>query len=93
MAVLAVLCALATAMCVGYYFGRRAHSTRPTWKKRTSRAALGGLVLSLLVLITARRVQHSLRGGRVFRDVLGIWGLSSVAPLEFLRGSVARMRS
>ncbi|OBI47983.1 hypothetical protein A5706_27970 [Mycobacterium sp. E796] len=56
MAVLALLCALATATCFGYYLGRRAGSRPPTWKQRTSRVALGRLAISLLVAMTARRV-------------------------------------
>lgn len=56
MTVLAGIAALAVAMCVGYCLGRRAGSTPPTWKRRTSRVALGRMAINLLVLITARRV-------------------------------------
>lgn len=89
MAVFALVCALATATLIGYYFGRRAGSSRSSWKKRTSRIALGRLAMSLLVLMTARRVRHGFRAERV----LGVWRLRTIAPLDVLRGGVARMRS
>jgi hypothetical protein len=57
--VLAAIAALAMATCVGYYFGRRERPTRQSWKKRTSRIALGRLAVSLLVSLAARRVLHS----------------------------------
>jgi hypothetical protein len=61
MAALAVISAMVTALCIGYHFGRRAGSTPSTWKKRTSRVALGRLAVSLLVLMTARRIRQSSR--------------------------------
>lgn len=76
-----MIAALAMAACVGYYFGRRAGSTPPSWKKRTSRIALGRLAISLLVAMTARRVRHRLRSAGM------------LAPLVLLRGSVARIRT
>ncbi|BBY07688.1 hypothetical protein [Mycobacterium noviomagense] len=93
MTVLAVMSALITALCVGYYFGRRAGSTPSTWKKRTSRVALGRLAISLLVLMTARRIQRRFLARRVLLDAVGTWGPRVVEPLEFLRGSTARLRS
>lgn len=89
MTVIAALCALATATCVGYYVGRRVGSARPGWKKRTGRVALGKLAITLFAMITARRLQQSLRTGRMF---FGSRGSRLVAPLELLRGSVARVR-
>jgi len=89
MAVFALVCALVTATLLGYYFGRRAGSSPSSWKKRTSRIALGRLAMSLLVLMTARRVRQGFRADRV----LPIWRLRTIAPLELLRGGVARMRS
>lgn len=80
MTMLAAVAALAVAMGVGYYFGRRAGSTPPSWKRRTSRVALGRLAISLLVLLTARRA-------------MTLWGPRFVVPLGLLRGSVARIRS
>jgi hypothetical protein len=59
MTALAVISALVTALCVGYYLGRRAGSTPSTWKKRTSRVAVGRLAINLLVLMTARRIRQS----------------------------------
>jgi hypothetical protein len=56
--VFAGIAAIAMATCGGYYFGRRAGSTPPTWKKRTSRIALGKLAINLLVLMTARRIRR-----------------------------------
>jgi hypothetical protein len=81
MSLLAGIAALVMATCCGYYFGRRAGSTPPTWKKRTSRIALGKLAISLLALTTVRRVRRSFRSQR---------GLRFIAPLELLRGTLAR---
>jgi hypothetical protein len=78
-----------TATSTGYYFGRRAGSSPSSWKKRTSRIALGRLAMSLLVLMTARRVRQGFRAERV----LGVWRLRTIAPLDVLRDGVARMRS
>jgi hypothetical protein len=89
MTVFAGIAALAMATCFGYYLGRRAGSAPSTWKKRTSRITLGRLVISLLVLLTARRVRRSFRPEQVF----AVWGLRLIAPLELLRGSVARTRT
>jgi hypothetical protein len=86
--VLAGIAALAMATCVGYYFGRRAGSTPSTWKRRTSRITLGRLAISLLVLLTARRIRRRFRPEQIFADAV----LRLIAPLELLRGSVARMR-
>jgi hypothetical protein len=93
MTVFAGIAALAMATCVGYYFGRRAGSAPSTWKKRTSRITLGRLAISLLVLLTARRIRRSFRPEHIFADAVHIWGLRLIAPLELLRGSVARMRT
>ena len=93
MTVLAGIAALATATCLGYYFGRRAGSTPSTWKKRTSRAALGRLAISLLVLLTARRIRRTLRSEPMLFDTARLGGLRLIAPLELLRGGVARVRS
>jgi hypothetical protein len=92
MTVLAAIAALAAAMCLGYYCGRRVGSTRPTWKKRTSRVALGRLVISLLVVLSARRIRHRFRAERVFTDAFYRSGLRLIAPVELLRGTVARTR-
>jgi len=72
MAVLAGVAALVLATCGGYYFGRRAGSTPSTWKRRTSRIALGKLAISLLALTAARRVRRSFRAERVPSDAVGI---------------------
>ncbi|OBH09809.1 hypothetical protein A5695_23250 [Mycobacterium sp. E1747] len=79
MTMLAAIAALAMAMGVGYYLGRRAESTPPSWRRRTSRVALGRLAISLLVLLTARRA-------------MTVWRPRFIAPLGLLRGSVARIR-
>lgn len=92
MTALVVISALVTALCIGYYFGRRAGSTPSTWTKRTSRVALGRLAINLLVLMTARRVRQSFQAGRVFPDAVGIWGPRFVETLVLLRGSAARLR-
>lgn len=65
MTVLAAISALAMAACVGYYFGRRVGSTPSSWRKRTSRIALGRLAISLLLLLTARRLGQSFRARRM----------------------------
>jgi len=57
------------------------------WEKRTSPIALGRLVLSLLVLLTARRIR--LRAGRVLPDSVNPRGMGLIAPLELLKGGVA----
>jgi hypothetical protein len=93
MTALAVISALVTALGIGYHFGRRAGSTPSTWKKRTSRVALGRRAVNLLVLMTARRIRQSFPARRVFPDALGIRGLRLIEPLELLRGSAARLRS
>jgi hypothetical protein len=93
MTALVVISALVTALCTGYYFGRRASSTPSTWKKRTSRVALGRLAIHLLVLMTARRIRQSFQAGRVFPAAVGTWGPRFVGRLVLLRGSGARLRS
>jgi hypothetical protein len=89
MTVLAAFAALTVATCVGYSFGRRAGSTPLTWKKRTSRIALGRRAANLLVLVAARRIRQRLRP----EPVVETFGLRILAPLDLLRGSVSRMRS
>ncbi len=93
MMVLAGIAALAMTTCVGYYFGRRVGSTSSTWKKRTSRIALGRLGITLLVLLTARRIRRSFLAEHMLADAVHLWGLRRIVPLELLRGSVTRMRS
>jgi membrane protein DedA with SNARE-associated domain len=84
MTMLAGIAALAMAMCIGYYFGRRVGSKRTPWKKRTSRLTLGRLAITLVVSLTARRIR---------RHVEHLLELRPIASVELLRGSVARMRS
>jgi hypothetical protein len=93
MTMFAGIAALALATCVGYYFGRRGGSRSSIWKQPTSRITLGKLAVSLLVLLTARRIRHSFRLGHMSADAMQLWGLRLIAPLELLRGGVARMRS
>ncbi|MFZ0718276.1 hypothetical protein [Mycobacterium sp.] len=89
MTVLAAVAALTVATCVGYYFGRRAGSTPSTWRKRTSRIALGRRAADLLVLVAARHIRRRLRPA----PVVELFGMRILAPLDVLRGSVTRMRS
>ncbi|WP_082958463.1 hypothetical protein [Mycobacterium sp. E3198] len=56
MTALALVAALGTALCLGYWLGRRAGSPPKTWKRRTSRIALGRLAVNLVMLMAARRV-------------------------------------
>ncbi|OBJ08955.1 hypothetical protein A5623_28210 [Mycobacterium colombiense] len=93
MTVIAVIAALATATCIGYYFGRRAASAPPSWKKRTSRIALSRQAVNLLAMITARRIQQRFRVQRSVSDIAARCGLRVVAPLQFRRGGVVRLRS
>ncbi|GAB1813123.1 hypothetical protein [Mycobacterium sp. MUNTM1] len=93
MTVFAVIAALATAGCIGYYFGRRAASAPQSWKKRTSRVALSRQAINLLAMITARRIQQRLRAERIVSDVAARYGLRVVAPRQFRRGGMVRLRS
>jgi hypothetical protein len=86
--VVAVICALATATCIGYYAGRRAGSRPSTWKKRTSRIALGRLAINLVVLMAARRIRHGFRDERL----PGVLRPRTIGPVEFLRAGLAWMR-
>jgi len=85
--VIAVIAALATAACIGYYFGRRAASTPPSW------IALSRQAVHLLAMITARRIQRRFTAERIVPDVAARYGLRVVAPLQFRRGGVVRLRS
>lgn len=93
MTVFAVIAALATAACIGYYLGRRAASAPPSWKKRTSRVALSRQAINLLAMITARRIQQRFRAERLVSDVAARYGLRVVAPLQFRRARMVRSRS
>jgi hypothetical protein len=90
MTALVAISALVTALCTGYYFGRRASSTPSTWTKRTSRVALSRLAINLLVLMAARRIRQSFQAGRTFRDAVGSWGPRFIEALLLPRGSAAR---
>jgi hypothetical protein len=92
MTTLAVISALVTALCIGYHFGRRAGSTPPAWKKRTSRTALGRLAVSLIVLVIARRIRHSFSLACTLPEARGIGGLKLLEPLQLLRGSLTQRR-
>ncbi|HTX94162.1 MAG TPA: hypothetical protein VME67_04525 [Mycobacterium sp.] len=81
MTVFVGIAALVMATAVGYYFGRRAGSARSTWKKRTSRIELGRLAVTLLMLLTARRIRRRFPTTELF------------APLGLLRAATARMRT
>jgi hypothetical protein len=89
MTVLAAFAALALAMSAGYYCGRRAGSPSATWKKRTSRVALGKRTVNLLVLVAARRFRRRMRA----EPMVELIGPRMLASLGLLRGSVTRMRS
>src|ERR1700684_1654807 len=89
MTVFAAFAALTMATCVGFCFGRQTRSAPSTWKKRTSRIALGRRAADLLVLVAARRIRQRLRP----EPMVELLGLRILAPLDLLRGSVTRMRS
>jgi hypothetical protein len=89
MTVFAAFAALTMSTCIGYYFGRRTAATPSTWRKRTSRIALGRRAANLLVLVAARRIRQRMRP----EPMVELFGLRILAPLDLLRGSVTRMRS
>jgi hypothetical protein len=89
MTVLAALAALALAMSVGYCCGRRTGSAPSSWKKRTSRVALGRRTVNLVLLLAARRIERRVRAV----PAVELFGLRIPAPFGLLRGSVSRMRS
>ena len=91
--VIAAVAALAIATCIGYYFGRRAASTPPSWKKRTTRIALGRQAFNLLAMIAARRIKQRFEAERVISGMAARRGLRAIAPLGVRRGSVVRLRS
>ena len=91
MAALAVISALVMALCIGYYFGRSAGSTPASWKKRTSRVALGRLAISLLMLLTVRRIRRSFLAKSLLRDAIGVRAVTIAEPFHLLRGSFARL--
>lgn len=92
MTVIAAIAALAIAVCVGYYFGRRAASTPPSWKKRTSRIALGRQAFNLLAMIAARRIQQRFQAERVLSGMAARFGLRAIAPLQIRHGGAVRLR-
>ena len=89
---IAVICVVVTALCIGYHFGRRAGSTPSTWKKRASRAALGRLAISLIVLMIARRVQRNFLAKRALSNAVGVRALKFIEPLQLLRRGLALQR-
>lgn len=93
MTVIAVIAALAVATCLGYWVGRRAASTPPSWKKRTSRIALSKQAINLLAMITVRRIRRRVRAERIVSDVAARYGMRIVAPPHLRRGEVVRLRS
>jgi hypothetical protein len=84
MTALAVISALVMALCIGYHFGRSSGSKPASWKKRTSRVALGRLAISLLMLMTARRIRRSLLAKSLLRDVIGVWAVKIAEPFQLL---------
>ena len=91
--VIAAIAALAMAGCIGYYFGRRSAATPPSWKKRTSRIALGRQAFNLLAMVAARRIQQRFQAERVLSGMAARCGLRAIAPLQVRRGAVVRLRS
>ncbi|MCV7076497.1 hypothetical protein [Mycobacterium szulgai] len=61
MAALAVMAAMVTALCVGYYAGRRAGSPASTRKRRSRRVALGRFAVSVIVVMVSRRIRRQLK--------------------------------
>lgn len=59
MTTLALLCALAAAMWIGYRLGRRAAAPAPNWHQRIRRSALGRQASALIVLVVASQLRRS----------------------------------
>ncbi|MCV7368550.1 hypothetical protein [Mycolicibacterium duvalii] len=57
MTVLAVLLAMTAALGVGYLFGLRAGAQAPSWRQRTSRAALVKQAATLAALVAVYRLR------------------------------------
>ena len=89
---IAVICAVVTALCVGYHFGRRAGTKPSTWKKRTSRAALGRAATSLIVLMIARRVRRNFLAKHALSTAVGVQTLKFIEPLHLLRSGLSLQR-
>jgi hypothetical protein len=89
---IAVICVVITALCIGYHFGRRAGSTPSTWKRRTSRAALGRVAMSVIVLMIARRVQRNFLAKRALCNAVGVRALKFIEPLQLLRRGLPLQR-
>jgi CDP-diglyceride synthetase len=89
---IAVICVVVTALSIGYYLGRRAGSPPATWKKRTSRAALGRVATSLVVLMIARRVQRNFPAKRALCNAVGVLALKFIEPLQLLRSGLLPQR-
>ena len=92
MAPTAVICVVVTALCIGYHFGRRAGSTPSTWKKRTSRTALGRVAIGLIVLMIARRVRLNFLAKHALRNAVGVGALKFIEPLQLLRSGLSPRR-
>jgi uncharacterized protein (DUF2236 family) len=92
MTALTVISALVTALCLGYHLGRHACSTPPTWRQRTSRAALGKRAVSLVLLMTARRIQRNLAAQLGRRATVGFWAQKVIEPLQLPRSGPPRRR-
>ncbi|OBF62334.1 hypothetical protein A5753_15760 [Mycobacterium sp. 852002-51971_SCH5477799-a] len=93
MTIFAAIAALTMAACIGYYLGRRAASTPPSWKKRTSRIALGRQAFNLLAMITARRIQQRFQPERVRSGMSAKFRFRAIAPLHVRHGGAARLRT
>ena len=61
MTVLVVICLVAAAARIGYWFGRRAATSAPPWQERTRRSALARQAITLVLLVAASQLQRSVR--------------------------------
>ncbi|WP_048635354.1 hypothetical protein [Mycolicibacterium aurum] len=61
MTALGVFAALVAALCIGYVLGRRAGQRTPSWRQRTSRAALGRQAVGFIALVAAGRLERTVR--------------------------------
>ncbi|MDG4666069.1 hypothetical protein [Mycobacterium sp. 236(2023)] len=61
MTALGILVALTAALCIGYAVGYRRGSRTPTWRQRTSRAALGRQAVGLIAMVAASQLQRAAR--------------------------------
>lgn len=75
-------CALVAAIALGYWFGHRAATAKPTWRSRTQPSALARQAVTLAALVATRRVERS-----IIRKLAGLRRRrAATSPLASMRG-------